>query len=322
MIWYTWRQTRIPLLIGLITTFALAIALVIVGQHLYQDVHALQNPLCQQIDQCREQGEDLGSTFVLFHNISICLLSLPALVGIFIGAPLVAGEYEQRTYRFIWTQGITRRRWLTLHLIPLFSVVMALTAVMSLLVNWGISSQLVPNNLSSGASDRFSLWGFDLSGITPVAYAAFALALGIASGALLRRTLPAMAVTLAGYIGVRLPIAVLWRGRFLPPLTKTQDILSGTPWDSLTGPFAWILEQGIQHGSQRYTGSFPVPDHCSPMNQNGMLQCLHDNGWTWYVTYQPYDRFWLFQGIESAFFLVLAAGLVATTFALVLRRPH
>ena len=39
-----------------------------------------------------------------------------------------------------------------------------------------------------------------------------------------------------------------------------------------------------------------------------------------FLTYQPADRYWAFQGIEAGIFLLLAAGLVAVTAAVLLRR--
>ena len=76
------------------------------------------------------------------------LLGLPAVLGMFWGAPLVARELESGTFRLAWTQGRSRMRWL-------------------------------------GAN----------FGIVPLGYAAFALALGITAGVVIRRTLPAMAAT-------------------------------------------------------------------------------------------------------------------------------
>jgi hypothetical protein len=35
--------------------------------------------------------------------------------------------------------------------------------------------------------------------------------------------------------------------------------------------------------------------------------------------YQPASRFWLFQGVEAAIFVLLAAGLLALAYRLVLR---
>ena len=37
---------------------------------------------------------------------------VPAVIGIFWGAPMIAREIEAGTYRLVWTQSITRTRWL------------------------------------------------------------------------------------------------------------------------------------------------------------------------------------------------------------------
>jgi len=39
-----------------------------------------------------------------------------------------------------------------------------------------------------------------------------------------------------------------------------------------------------------------------------------------FLTYQPADRYWTFQGIETGIFLVLSAALIAVTAAVLLRR--
>ncbi len=39
-----------------------------------------------------------------------------------------------------------------------------------------------------------------------------------------------------------------------------------------------------------------------------------------FITYQPANRFWAFQGIEFGIFVVLAAALIAVTAAVLLRR--
>jgi hypothetical protein len=41
--------------------------------------------------------------------------------------------------------------------------------------------------------------------------------------------------------------------------------------------------------------------------------CLRQHGFVTVTTYQPANRFWLFQGIETAIFLGLALGLLALT---------
>lgn len=39
------------------------------------------------------------------------LMALPPIVGLAVGAPLVAGELDRRTQRLAWTQGMSRRQW-------------------------------------------------------------------------------------------------------------------------------------------------------------------------------------------------------------------
>ena len=60
----------------------------------------------------------------------------PALVGLFVGAPLLARELQHGTHRLAWTQSVTRRRWL-LSKTLLLSLATALgAALLSALVMW------------------------------------------------------------------------------------------------------------------------------------------------------------------------------------------
>ena len=75
----------------------------------------------------------------------------------------------------------------------------------------------------------------------PVGYAIFAMALGICAGTLLRRTLPAMAVTLAGFAGVRVLIALWLRLHYMTPVTVYYKLTAPfTPAGSYLG-----VSQGI-----------------------------------------------------------------------------
>jgi hypothetical protein len=47
---------------------------------------------------------------------------------------------------------------------------------------------------------------------------------------------------------------------------------------------------------------------------------MPSHGYRGYLTYQPASRFWAFQGIETAIFLVLAAVLLGVTFCVLKRR--
>ena len=113
----------------------------------------------------------------------------------FWGAPLVARELESGTYRLAWTQSVTRRRWLTIKVALVGVAALAVAGLASWLVSWWFAP------LDAINMNRFDPSVFGARGIVAIGYAGFAFALGVAAGALTRRTLPAMAATLVGFIG-------------------------------------------------------------------------------------------------------------------------
>jgi hypothetical protein len=59
----------------------------------------------------------------------------------------------------------------------------------------------------------------------------------------------------------------------------------------------------------------PLPGGRGTTVWDGLVTaCVHAHGWLYTATWQPADRFWLFQGIESAIFFGLAAALLALAF--------
>ena len=53
---------------------------------------------------------------------------------------------------------------------------------------------------------------------------------------------------------------------------------------------------------------------------NAVFSCMQAHGWRGFATYQPASRYWSFQGIETGIYVLLAAALIAVTFAIVRRR--
>jgi hypothetical protein len=75
------------------------------------------------------------------------------------------------------------------------------------LLTWWSSPIDTADGLKSGNSISFIRLGlvqFATRGITPIGYAVFAFALGVTAGVLIRRTVPAMAATLAGFAFVQI----------------------------------------------------------------------------------------------------------------------
>ncbi|MEE3922030.1 hypothetical protein V2I01_38495 [Micromonospora sp. BRA006-A] len=146
---------------------------------------------------------------------------VPALIGAFWGAPLVARELEQGTHRLVWNQSAAP---------PLaggqarsFSVAAALVAgVLGALLTWAATP------VDRVAGDRFSTVLFGARGIAPVGYAVFGLVLGVVAGLLLRRTLPAMAVVFLAVVVVQLAVPNLLRPHYLPPERVTVPMTADT----------------------------------------------------------------------------------------------
>jgi hypothetical protein len=242
------------------------------------------------------------------QDLQIALFALPALVGVFVGAPLLSRELEQGTHRLVWTQGTTRSRWLRAKLLLVFAVVAAGATLLGGVVSATIlrSSQLL---------DHWT-W-FDVQLPVFAAYVLFGLALGVAIGALIGRMYPAMALTLVLYLVVRLVIEGIFRPRYQAPMRARIDTF-GT--------------LNLPHGTEFpwYTGDhyFDAGGHELSLNQvidqlnrqSGLGPSLAAHGLTGWAYYQPDVRFWPFQTIETAIFLALTALLVGVAYYWTTRR--
>ena len=249
------------------------------------------------------------------------------MVGLFWGAPLVAAESEAGTTHFAWMQSVTRKRWLAVKVGWMLLAAAVWGGVISALVTWWAS----PTNAEQ--LNQFDPGRFDIMGIVPVGYSVFAVALGVTAGAVARRTLPALAVTLAGFIAVRAVITLWLRSHYISPVTVTYNVLSGF---TLKGAY-WRLASGVtgpngqqlaQPNNTPYFDGIPqtyLPRACSsvtgPNGGNPTAACAQAlSHFHAYLTYQPGDRFWAFQGIETGIFVVLAAALITVTAVTLLRR--
>jgi hypothetical protein len=318
MIWLTWRQHRKQAFFTLLGFAALAALMVPIGlsmRHTFADL-GLADCVRQLAgtDVAAATRETCDAGFRRFTNrygslnlVAVLLLTLPVLVGLFWGAPLVAREVEHGTHRFVWTQGVGRTRWALVK----FGLVGA--AVMVLAVCYGLGMSWWVEPLTQAAYEgRLGMIVFDLQGVVPIGYTLFAVALGIFAGTVWKRMLPAMGITLAGFIGVRAAVAVLARPHYQPARTLTFPIEGATEGDMARGD--WILSQGIRNPD----GTMMAEDTrimCPPGAAEakgracGAELGLQPGAYNWQL-YQPADRFWLFQGIETGIFVALAALLL------------
>ena len=194
MLWVAWRQHRVALLVTAV--FAVVVTAWILW--MWAGMEEI-NAACHQHDCWLGMSEAYGPR--LQYSYAVINLGLPvigALVAVFWGAPLLAREYEQRTYLLAWSQDVSRTRW--------FGTKIGLLAVGALVVSTvvAVASWLLITAMQ--ASDTYGMTVFRAFDAWPplqVMYALFGLALGVAVGALVRKTVLAMGLTLIFFALVR-----------------------------------------------------------------------------------------------------------------------
>lgn len=122
MIRFSWLQLRWKVRVALAAVLAVALILVVTGPHLASlyaasaiaDCHG---GTCATAANTFLSRMAITSPYPIVYELGIGLiLASPAVIGIFWGAPLVAREFETRTFTLAWTQSITRTRWLVVKL--------------------------------------------------------------------------------------------------------------------------------------------------------------------------------------------------------------
>jgi hypothetical protein len=341
VIWLAWRQFRAQgaVLIG---------ALVVIGAMLLLTGPPLVHLYDATVATCAAHGDcatvigNFSHRDFLVQQVAIVLLVAPVLVGMFLGAPLVARELEHKTNQLAWTQGVSRTRWLATKLVLVGAACMACAGILSLMVTWWFSPIDRANMISPLSASLF-----DRRDIVPIGYTAFAFVLGVAAGLLIRRTLPAMAATLVAFIGTRLAVFDWVRPRLSAPLTVTSPFEShlGLPnsvWvlsdqtinraGSVIGQNGGIGNMGLDFGvsnngtlTLRGVGTCPNKAPLSSFNPGQGLRfgspspafvratnaCVNKLGIRDLVRYQPVSRYWSFQWYEMAIFIGLAVILAA-----------
>jgi hypothetical protein len=262
---------------------------------------------------------------MLFYGGIAVMYLTPALIGLFWGAPLIARELEAGTYRLAWNQSVTRGRWTLVKLGIGGLASVAAAGLISLMITWWASpidsAQAYSASGPSLVGNRMAPLVFAARGVAPLGYAAFGFALGVTLGVLLRRTIPAMALTLVLFASVQILMPTLVRphllpaeqvtARYNPQSTGELVITNGGKMilvEAATIPGAWVLSDvTIDPAGKVFTG--PATSACTGPNSNACNSWLDGKHLRQLVTYQPATRFWPLQWTETALYLVAAAGL-------------
>jgi hypothetical protein len=319
MAWVTWRQHRIALggvaaLLG-----AWAVYLWLAGSSLHHAYAAVT--ACQPASSIA-CGEIVGMFNFTYGDpalhAAVLLQVVPALIGAFVGAPVLARELETGTFRYTWTLAFGRWRWALAKLVPLAVTVAAAAGVFSLLFSWYFQPFF-----ANGTSIPLDPSLFGLRGVAFAAWTLAAFAIGALAGMLIRRVVPAIAATLAAYAGLALAAGLYLRQHYAVPMLTSNPNVPGS---------AWIMSQWwAKGGTFAFTNWHDAParliQQCSPpagslgKGAPGTLaQCFAQHGYTQWTSYQPVTRFWPFQWIEGGWLLALSVLLIAATVWLVRRR--
>ncbi len=359
MIRFAWLQARTQTAVAAAALAAAAILTAITGPrllHFYETVVAT----CGSRNDCVPVTTTFLSSY-RFMQIALppVLLVLPALLGAFWGAPLLARELETGTFRLAWTQSVTRQRWLAVKLGLTGLASMAVAGLASLILTWWFSP------IDRVQMNRLTPAVFGVRGITPIGYAAFGFALGVIAGVLIRRTIPAMAATIAAFTATRLAFAYWVTPHLIAPLrvVSALAVRAGSGPAPLQGggvvkPGDWVVSDLVINGAGRVIGAnggigpngeiglhvtngtvalvgvgacpnkFPAlgggvrTGGSPPAGVNAALQeCVDKLGVRDVVTYQPLSRYWALQWYETLIFIGLAIALAGLCFWRVHRSP-
>jgi ABC-2 family transporter protein len=332
VIWLSWRQLRIQAAAAAVGVAAAAIVLAVTGPR----IAGLTGNIFDQ----------LSKTDRWLYSAGIVVLAVaPALLGAFLGAPLVARELEAGTHRLAWTQSVTRGRWLATKLGLALLTAAVTMGVLALAVTWWADPLDAAQSETRGSlPSRITPVAFDMRGVVPVAYGVFAVALGVAVGAVVRRSLAAMAITLAVYVFVTVAVPIWVRPHLIPPVSQTvalgPDTIDGitqhgdgpnpptTVSVHTADPADWVLSNRTLDPSGRPIDKLPswfeqcLPPPPAPTAEgpaegpadrtsvDACLNRLSQEGYRQQVVYQPAGRFWSLQWAETGVF-VAASGLLA-----------
>jgi ABC-type transport system involved in multi-copper enzyme maturation permease subunit len=341
MIWLTWRHFRGGAVMMAAALAVLAAILSLTGPGLADDYSTGIAACTSQSGGCSDFVERFfDDNLIPLLAVTAVVLVLPALIGVFWGAPLIARELEAGTHRLVWNQSITRTRWLAVKLGLTGLAAMIAAGLGSLGVTWWSS----PIDKAATELPRMEPLMFAARGIVPIGYAAFAFALGVTVGMLVRRTIPAMAITLAIFVAGQIAMPLLVRPHLIPPTRSTIELtesnIDGFHWDesgevlqvwSDAGPAdAWVLSSHSVDPSGHAVDTISMSSSsgpCAPptgrLDEGSVTACLAEIqrlGYRQEATYHPSTRFWPFQWYETGIYTALALGLAGFCFWWIRRR--
>lgn len=309
--WLTWRQHRWALITSFVIAAALAGWMAYLAADLTTVFHQCHDRLCPEGSPQQARLDAPFGPVDVADKLLLSVEYVPLLIGVFLGVPLLAREFEQRTLLLAWSQDVSPMRWTWTRLLLLGLFVAALTAGVS-----AAAGHLAGVLHDVGNGSMFQGQAFLDTGMLPLAIGMAWFAVGVALGAAVRRVLPAALAVVAGFVALlltvewRLPWLVTPVSRFLP----FAGVGDGQP----LGSNPLVIQGGIQIGPPDHVvnvldaAHHPVtygelsrmcPNFFSLSGEQS-LSCFTRNRLTHHVVYQPGSRI-------PEFHLLIASGYTA-----------
>jgi hypothetical protein len=146
------------------------------------------SPACLASMQSCALG-DFGGMVGVAAQLTTLTAALPILLGVLVGAPLVATEIERRTSDFVWVLAGSRTRWLVER------VAVAVGVLLVLMVPVAVASTVLEAMAAPQVSPFASMHNVGVRGASLLSAAFAVLGIGILAGTVAGRVLPSMLVT-------------------------------------------------------------------------------------------------------------------------------
>jgi hypothetical protein len=323
LVWVVWRRYRTTLAATVAVLGLLAIYLVIDAERIRSAYATYRACTPANSAACQFAWQNFRDSHGQSGFVSVILVLLPGIVGVFAGTPVLARELETGTFRYAWTQGVGRLRWAIALLVPGALGVAVITGALGALVSWH-DQPLV----QAGITPRLRATSFCVTGLSGAGWALAGFALSVLAGLLWRRVVAALATAFAVWFGLAFLTAQILRPNYLSQLTTTsmqlsnKDLSLGQWWTKggvrvSDAQINSVLEAiGVQfNGGSSTRVAGPGGPSVDP------IQYLLQHGYQQVTSYQPDSRYWPFQWIEFGWLTGLAVLLLAATLWLLRRRP-
>lgn len=295
MNWLVWRQHRAAFLTLLAVTAA---GVLLIAYERSQLMSYLTSEGWPHLKDGWEQHLDTTA----MSRVSLGLGLVPIVLGVFLGAPLLANDLETGTAKLVNTQSTSRVRWLVTKLGMTVAVVVLCTTAVSVAFGWWWAPL---KGLNSGPTwDDATV--FDNTGPVPVALALLTVVAGVAIGMLLRRTLMAMVVTFG--FGVATQIAWAYKRMSLGDIqvvTSHNGVLADNSFPAVPDG-AHVIDQFYLTSSGNYIGY----GNCHEATASATNACLdqkHVVGWA--VTYLNQSQMSGMQWLGASILFALTAAI-------------